>query len=292
MTVTGEVTGGRIKVVGIVTGASAIIGAGSSTDGVESPVLQLTNNNPTIVGTSGTTGEIKMIGEAPFFYDGSFWREFVLSSGTPVSEPADSDWDSVIFRNDFDTSLTDQKFGETIYDNMELVMLIWFHHQLRLVQNQQELDIQMMECWHIQREMNMISQVWTIEGWFYLDTLPASGTGSNSTPLVFHTYLHTYTFGLGVDTLNGVLDFRWWNNQSTTHGYSVSNAGTFLGSYDTSILDDAWCHIALVRNGTDGSIHLFVNGTESSQTNQNQVIDNDIPAFQNSYELTFGKALN
>ena len=46
----------------------------------------------------------------------------------------------------------------------------------------------------------------------------------------------------------------------------------------------------LVRNGTDGSIHLFVNGTESSQTNQNQVIDNDIPTFQNSYELTFGKA--
>ena len=39
-----------------------LTGSSSSTDGVESPVLQLTNNNPTIVGTSGTTGEIKMIG--------------------------------------------------------------------------------------------------------------------------------------------------------------------------------------------------------------------------------------
>ena len=129
----------------------------------------MTNNNPTIVGTSGTTGEIKMIGGAPFFYDGSFWREFVLSSGTPVSEPADSDWDSVIFRNDFDTSLTDQKFGQTIY--VELVMLIWFHHQLRLVQNQ-ELDIQMMECCIQKRNEYDFTGTWTIEGWFYLDTLP------------------------------------------------------------------------------------------------------------------------
>ena len=288
LTVTGEVTGGRIKVVGIVTATSAIIGAGSSTDGVESPVLQLTNNNPTIVGTSGTTGEIKMIGGAPFFYDGTFWREFVLSSGTPVSEPADSDWDSVIFRNDFDTSLTDQKFGQTIYSGTSNVDLVSSPVKIGTKSARIGYPNDGMLAYSKRNEYDFTG-AWTIEGWFYLDTLPA-GTGSNSTPLVFHTYLHTYTFGLGVDTLNGVLDFRWWNNQSTTHGYSVSNAGTFLGSYATSILDDAWCHIALVRNGTDGSIHLFVNGTESSQTNQNQVIDNDIPAFQNSYELTFGKA--
>ena len=288
LTVTGEVTGGRIKVVGIVTATSAIIGAGSSTDGVESPVLQLTNNNPTIVGTSGTTGEIKMIGGAPFFYDGTFWREFVLSSGTPVAEPADSDWDSVIFRNDFDTSLTDQKFGQTIYSGTSNVDLVSSPVKIGTKSARIGYPNSGMLAYSKRNEYDFTG-AWTIEGWFYLDTLPA-GTGSNSTPLVFHTYQHSETFGFGVDALNGVLDFRWWNNQSSTHSYNTSNVGTMLGSYSTSTLDQAWCHIALVRNGTDGSLHLFVNGTESSQTNQNQVIDNDIPDFNASYELTFGKA--
>ena len=288
LTVTGEVTGGRIKVVGIVTATSAIIGAGSSTDGVESPVLQLTNNNPTIVGTSGTTGEIKMIGGAPFFYDGTFWREFVLSSGTPVSEPADTDWDSVIFRNDFDTSLTDQKFGQTIYSGTSNVDLV--SSPVKIGTKSARIGYpDVGGLLYSKRNEYDFTGTWTIEGWFYLDTLPA-GTGSSSTPLVFHTYGHTYTFGLGVDMLNNVLNFRWWNNQSSTHGYSISNAGTYLGGYVTSTLDDAWCHIALVRNGTDGSLHLFVNGTESNSTASNQVIDNDIPAFQYNYELTFGKA--
>jgi hypothetical protein len=51
-------------------------------------------NNGTIVGTSGSTGEIKRIAGAPFFYDGSAWREFVLSTGTPVAVPADTEWDN------------------------------------------------------------------------------------------------------------------------------------------------------------------------------------------------------
>ena len=277
LTVTGEVTGGRVKVVGIVTADSAVIGAGSSTDGVESPVLQLTNNNPTIVGTSGSTGEIKMIGGAPFFYDGTFWREFVLSSGTPVSTPEDSDWDSVIFRNDFDTSFTDQKFGQTKYSGSSNVDLVT--SPVKIGTKSARIGYPNTGgLLYSKRNEYDFRGAWTIEGFFYLDTLPA-GTGSNSTPLVFHTYQSSETFGLGVDALNGVLDFRWWNNQSSTHSYNTTNLGTMLGSYATSTLDQAWCHIALVRNGTDGSIHLFVNGTESSQTNQNQVIDNDIPEF-------------
>ena len=289
MTVTGEVTGGRIKVVGIVTATSAIIGAGSSTDGVESPVLQLSNNNPTIVGTSGTTGEIKMIGGAPFFYDGSFWREFVLSSGTPVSTPEDSDWDSVIFRNDFDTSLTDQKFGQTIYSGTSNVDLVTSPVKIGTKSARIGYPNSGMLAYSKRNEYDFTG-AWTIEGFFYLDTLPA-GTGSNSTPLVFHTYGHFYTFGLGVDQQSGQLNFRWWNNQNSSYSWTGSSyLGGYLGSYATSTLNNAWAHLALVRNGSDGSIHLFVNGTESSQTSSNQIIDNDIPEFQSNYELTFGLA--
>jgi hypothetical protein len=75
--------------------------------------VKLVTNNPTIVGTSATEGEIKRIGGAPFFYDGSAWREFVLSSGTPVSVPADTEWDSVILRSTYNTgtNFDDAKFG-------------------------------------------------------------------------------------------------------------------------------------------------------------------------------------
>ena len=77
--------------------------------------VKLITNNATIVGTSGSTGEIKRIAGAPFFYDGSAWREFVLSSGTPVAVPADTEWDNVILRSTYDTTspdFFDFKFSE------------------------------------------------------------------------------------------------------------------------------------------------------------------------------------
>ena len=170
LTVTGEVTGGRIKVVGIVTGASTIIGAGSSTDGVESPVFPGSNNNPTIVGTSGTTGEIKMIGGIHSF--------MMDPSGESLSFLVEHQYQHLKILTGIVLFLEMILIPHLRIKNLdkqfiqELLMLIWLHHQLRLVQNRQELDIQMMEVCCIQREMNMILEVWTIEGWFYLDTLP------------------------------------------------------------------------------------------------------------------------
>ena len=50
------------------------VGSGSSTNGIDSPTLTLSHNNPTVVGTAGTTGQVKQIGGQPYYYDGTAWR--------------------------------------------------------------------------------------------------------------------------------------------------------------------------------------------------------------------------
>ena len=48
-----------------------IVGTGTSTARVQSPALKLDHNNPTVVGSAGTTGEIKQIGGVPYYHDGT-----------------------------------------------------------------------------------------------------------------------------------------------------------------------------------------------------------------------------
>jgi len=81
------------------------------------------------------------------------------------------------------------------------------------------------------------------------------------------------------------------NNSSSSHSYNnTGGRGTQIsGAHSISLLENAWAHIALVRKVSNGSLHLFVNGTESANTASDQIIDNDIPTFTNSYELWFGK---
>ena len=261
------------------------IGAGTSTIGVEVPTVTLSNNNPTIVGTSGTTGEIKQIGGAPFYYDGSAWREFVLSDGTPVTTPADTDWDSVIFRNDFDTSTDDQKFSEAagLFNGISLVTspVKVGTKSLRIQQPNGYLG-------YDKRSEYDFTGAWTIEGWFYLDTMPA-GTGTNGSALFSHTDASGYgtkSWGLNLELAGGNGSFVWYNNSNTSYNYN--NDGVGVGTITTSTISDNWAHIALVREPSNGSLHLYVNGTESSETSSDQVIDNDIPAFEDSYKFIFG----
>jgi hypothetical protein len=100
LTVKGNTSLETLSVSGVSTLTSNVsVGGTISVDGA----VKLITNNGTIVGTSGSTGEIKRIAGAPFFYDGSAWREFVLSTGTPVAVPADTEWDNVILRSTYDT---------------------------------------------------------------------------------------------------------------------------------------------------------------------------------------------
>jgi len=271
----------NLNISGITT-----IGAGTSTIGIEVPTVTLSNNNSTVAGTAGTTGEIKQIGGAPFYYDGTAWREFVLSEGTPVTTPADTDWDNVIIRNDFDTSLDDQKFSAT--GNPSSVSKVQLVSQHKV--GTKSLRIQSPEVLEYDKrsEYDFTGQ-WTIEGWFYVDTMP-TGTGASGSPLFSHTQYDgnsAYSWGLALEKYD-TDDYRlhWYNNQNSPYTYNSNGVG--VGTIEASAISNNWAHIALVREPSNGSLHLYVNGTESSETSSDQVIDNDIPSFQNNYHFTLG----
>jgi hypothetical protein len=244
--------------------------------------VKLATNNATIVGTSGTVGEIKRIGGAPFFYDGSAWREFVLSSGTPVSVPADTEWDNVVFRSTFDTDFTDAKFGatpvrvssgSTIVGSPTKIGTGAFRNNGGAING--------IGVSYAYRSDYDFTGSWTIEFWIYHD----------STPLTFESLVSQvsstnssgdWTFGM----YNTGSNIQWyWQNKNGTYTVlnSVSNA-----TFNTNFVDK-WSHYALVREGDNGSLHFYINGTETTYTYVDQVIDNDILHI-NGAGLGFGAA--
>ena len=233
--------------------------------------IQLAQNNTTIVGTSGTTGEIKRIGGAPFFYDGIAWREFVLSSGTPVSVPADTEWDNVILRSTFDTNFDDVRFSVSPTVSVGSTIT-----QSAVKIGTGSLRLQNGYLTYPHRSEYNFTGEWTIEGWFYIDTLPSS-TGSAS-DVIFSkgnpsTSSNNFALGLEYAGISNLYNFYWKNNASTTHNGA---RGTVIAQYAGTNLIKQWIHIALVREPSNGSIHFYLNGIEHGSTASNAVIDNDI----------------
>ena len=307
LTVTGEVTGGRIKVVGIVTADSAVIGAGSSTDGVETPMMTLTHNNPTVVGTSGTTGQFKQIGGAPFFYDGAVWREFVLSTGTPVTRREDSDWDSVILRLDFEDDTT-------IIDQIENIKVLGAGlDQSPDTSSSNEVDLVGSPAKYGTKALrfsggndnfpfawtNRITNTndklfdftggWTIEMWLYLPSL----SSTTLMPIISETVIDSdpdNDWSLLLQFSQGsTYVFRWYN-VNNGDSYNDASPGTIISAIDSTALLNQWNHIALVRDPLDSSMHFFINGVESGHTNGSigTVTDTNLAWGGTSSYLSFG----
>ena len=261
---------------------SASVGAGTSVNGVDSPALTLSHNNPILTGTAGTTGQIKQIGGAPFYYDGSSWREFVLSSGTPVTVPADTDWDNVIYRNTFDSNFVDAKFnvngtvgsGTTIAGSPVKVGSGSFR-----IPGTVGAGV----SYPNRSEYNFTGS-WTIEGWFFLDSLTysrdnvivamAPHSGGSSDDWVFGYY----------STSNSNVVFVF-NNEHNSSGATILK--TILNAEVTSDWIGKWRHIALVREGSDGSLHFYVDGVENSFTATSTITDNNI-VNNNQHSLFIG----
>jgi len=261
---------------------SASVGAGSSVNGVDSPALTLSHNNPILTGTAGTTGQIKQIGGAPFYYDGSSWREFVLSSGTPVTVPEDTDWDNVIYRNTFDSNFVDAKFnvngtvgsGATIAGSPVKVG----GGSFRIAGNQVGAGV----SYPNRSEYNFTGS-WTIEGWLFLDSYV-----SNRDYIIVSMSRHQgasdddWVFGY-YTTSNGNIGFVWNNERDTgaTLLKSIPNADV------ESDWKNKWRHIALVKEGSDGSLHFYVDGVEDSLTANGNTTDNNI-VNNNQHSLIIG----
>ena len=99
---------------------------------------------------------------------------------------------------------------------------------------------------------------WTFETWVYIDTSPNAGAIFSKGDVSNASNI----FGLLVDnTTSGFISFRWHNTDNSAHN---STYGTTVGAYSTGSVVQNWVHIALTRRASDGSIHFFFNGTEST----------------------------
>ena len=258
---------------------SASVGAGSSVNGIDSPALTLSHNNPIITGTAGTTGEIKQIGGTPFYYDGSSWREFVLSSGTPVTVPADTEWDNVIYRNTFDSNFVDAKFNVngTVGGGITVAgSPVKIGGGALRIDGSAKCGVE-----YANRSEYSFTGSWTIEGWIYFDG-PPSTSRYHSLVSMLGNGATEWTFGYYTTTGNNVV-FQFANEVSS----SGKNVGIVLSTDRASNWDYQWNHIALVREGDSGRFHFYINGVEHEYTADNIVSDNDIENNEGN-KLTIG----
>jgi len=264
----------------------------TSTNSVNTPALTLSHNNPTVVSTAGTTGQFKQIGGQPYYYDGTTWRALFLSEAPATVNQADSDWDNTMIRMNFDQAnigaVTNLKDGRT--PNVGLVDVVsspvkYGTKSARLQSNNSGISFSQNNSGSIYYPFE---GAWTLEGWFFFDgtQLPTTQSIPNSAILFsnFHPNTNTgsnwkigyYHAGGGSTTYN----FFWSNkNSSATGGGGAGNSTTgFLLQQlsSTTFANNAWHHIALVREPSNGSIHFYFDGTETSRTSTDQLVDNEI----------------
>ncbi len=264
----------------------------TSTNSVNTPALTLSHNNPTVVSTAGTTGQFKQIGGQPYYYDGTTWRALFLSEAPLTVNQADSDWDNTMIRMNFDQAnigaVTNLKDGRT--PNVGLVDVVsspvkYGTKSARLQSNNSGISFSQNNSGSIYYPFE---GAWTLEGWFFFDgtQLPTTQSIPNSAILFsnFHPNTNTgsnwklgyYHAGGGSTTYN----FFWSNkNSSATGGGGAGNSTTgFLLQQlsSTTFANNAWHHIALVREPSNGSIHFYFDGTETSRTSTDQLVDNEI----------------
>ena len=192
--------------------------------------------------------------------------------GGSVTTTGDSNWDDVIVRHTFDSDFTDSSpVGNTptVQGSPDIVASpIKFGKSARFGINKY--------LYYGHNAAYNFTGEWTFETWIYIDSSPGGGA------LFSKSYAGSASniFGLLVDSQDGTINFRWSNTDNTDHS---SIYGTVLGSYTPGSIIQNWVHVAVTRRASDGSIHFFLNGTESANTSSSQVIDNNIPNESDRY---------
>jgi len=278
----------NIKLQTTTTGIS--VGAGTSTNTVNTPALTLSYNNPTVVGTAGTTGQVKQIGGQPYYYDGTTWRALFLVGAASTVNQADSDWDNTMIRMNFDQAnigaATNLKDGRTPSNSLvDLVSspIKYGSKSARFQTNNGGLKFAQDNSGSIYYPFE---GAWTLEGWFYFDssTLPTE-TNITDSPILFANW-HPVTnvsrnWKIGYYLSSGTIyNFYWHNKNSSATGSNKpgnTTSGFMLQQLAaTQFADNAWHHIAIVREPENGSIHFYLDGDESNLTDNNELIDNQI----------------
>ena len=269
-----------------------IVGTGTSTARVQSPALKLDHNNPTVVGSAGTTGEIKQIGGVPYYHDGTAWRQLFLIDAVTSVNTADTDWDNTMIRMNFDQAnigaLTNLKDGVAPYSTSTTDLVSspvkYGTKSARFPANNTGIQFDQNNGGNVRYSFE---GPWTIEGWFLFDA--AQLTNNTTTPSATKLFANfnsstgtgtNWDVGVYYSGSSNTYRFYWHNNASSNTGSGqAGNSGTgfVLRSVASSVFaDNNWHHIALVREPGNGSIHFYLDGTEGIETNNDELIENDI----------------
>jgi len=228
--------------------------------------IRLTNNTTTP--GSGNKREIKVIGQAPYFYDGTDWRPFFLIDA-PAQIPADTDWDNVMIRATFDSSFDDIKYGATPTRSSTTDTAL-VSSPVKVGAKSLRLDDAYIQ-WDVTDTTKYdFGGAWTMEAWVYIDALVGtnanvifggcSGTASKNWGLLFYKPSSTQN-----------LTFSWMNRNNGSHeNSSGTDIVTFSNGISTFV--GSWHHIAYVKDATTGGQLLYVDGERAGA----EITDNNI----------------
>ncbi|AEZ65710.1 virion structural protein and packaging [Cyanophage S-TIM5] len=239
--------------------------------------FNIANNNATIAGTTGANRDIKVIGGAPYYYDGTAWREFYLIDGSVTTLQPDTDWGNVMIRSTFDSNINDVKY------NVTPAMVKSFNSTstaIDIVQAPVKVGVGAVRInggaeamsrleYDVSNHTNYsFTGAWTMEAWVKLDSTSFTATYQS----IFSASASNSNddFSLMVSNNNtGYSSVSWYNEANTSHS---SQNGTFIGSISTNSITNAYAHVALVRDPGDAKIRFYFNGTKVG----NDITDNEI----------------
>ena len=250
-------------------------------------------------GPSGTLGELRQIGGKPHFYDGTAWQEFILGSTQATTIPAETAWDKVALRVPFDSDFNDVKFGDTgtaqsTSGTPPVPVLVstpakYGANVLKSVGNGVK---------YTHRSEYDFTGEFTLEFWLYVDSAPLGSQVTDRHMVVSKTAsdLSTSTNTSNPGATGGGWQLHYSNvGANTAWKFDYHDIGTNSNVNETLALDSAtvwqnihvgnWVHIALVKE-SDGKLHFYRNGLESSYTYLDAIDGNDLT--NTSEDLLFG----
>ena len=240
--------------------------SGTTTSGTaKADAFNIADNNATIAGTTGANRDIKVIGGAPYYYDGTAWREFYLIDGSVTTLQPDTDWGNVMIRSTFDSNINDVKYSvtptmlrgsgstSTAIDIIQAPIKIGVG-AVRINSGAQAAS--RLE-YDVSNHTNYsFTGAWTMEAWVKLDGTFFTSTNQS----IFAAGGIVNDFALLISNNGtGLSNFSWYDAANTAH---ASSSGTFIGTISTNAITDAYAHVALVRDPSDAKIRLYFNGTK------------------------------
>ena len=237
--------------------------------------VRLTNNST--MPSTGNKREIKVIGNAPHFYDGVAWREFYLIGETPTTQPADPDWQEVMIRSTFDFDFRDNRFGNTgvpgNVDKVDISSASPFPDSsgksLRVEDSYLEYDV---SDRGIGGRYNFNGE-FTIEAWILVDNVindsgKAHAIFSGHDPNAENDY-----WALTISAINNQSGsdrlFGWYNGNNDDH--QSGWGGTQLARLTNDAAIGTWIHVALVWESATSDVVLYLNGNEAGRTQDGDI---------------------